>query len=71
MFAMVIPGLKTFYTILQPAKAIRKIFMWHEKKHDFFTWCEKNSSVLHSLETLYKGLLVSGLWSCQFTGMVL
>ena len=36
MFAMVIPGLKTFYTILQPAKAIRKIFMWHEKKTRFF-----------------------------------
>ena len=35
MFAMVIPGLKTFYTILQPAKAIRKIFMWHEKNTIF------------------------------------
>ena len=41
MFDMVIPGLKVFYIIFQPAKTNMKIFMWHEKKHDFFTWCEK------------------------------
>lgn len=35
MFDMVIPGLKVFYIIFQPAKTIMKIFMWHEKNTIF------------------------------------